>query len=271
VRSGNAPRRRQNVHPIQPLRTIHLRQHLIDDTVRYSRRIVSSVRWTLTSARRSLLERGRDRENGTEDAPLRRNRVKLVEEQNTRFRSRSTIEQIPHLFPSVAVPSSSASLPAAEKRLKERGREGGKTHTLLTRPNVLVQDLGPLDRNEVESALLRHRGREEGFTASWEAVEEKSARPKFQFNLDESSFSEGKRKRRKEREETVNAPGPQPQRTPRENRPIPSRPLQRLPQRLSCLMKSSNVRPLGFGFLKLDVSEGEGDETRLGGGEVFEG
>ena len=55
-------------------------------------------------------------------SPFRSDRVKLVEEHNTRFRRTRPLEQIPN--------------------------------SLLTRPDVLVEDLGTFDGDKIEAALL---------------------------------------------------------------------------------------------------------------------
>jgi hypothetical protein len=57
----------------------------------------------------------------------------------------------------------------------ERKRNAkAKTHALLTRPDVLVEDLRALDANEVEAALLCNGGGEESLSASGVTVEEET-------------------------------------------------------------------------------------------------
>ena len=67
------------------------------------------------------------------------NRIELVEEQDTRLGGFGSLEEI--------------------------------AYALLGSANVLVQDLGAFDRDEVQSTLTRDRGREKRFPAARIAVE----------------------------------------------------------------------------------------------------
>lgn len=66
------------------------------------------------------------------------------------------------------------------------------------------------------------------------------------------------------------APRPEPQRAAREDGAVLGRPLERLAEDSACLVQATNVRPLHFGLLELDVAERERDKVDLGGGEVVE-
>jgi hypothetical protein len=50
-------------------------------------------------------------------------------------------------------------------------------YTLFTRANVLVENLGPLDRDEVEPALFRDRRRQQRLAATREAVQKQAVQP----------------------------------------------------------------------------------------------
>lgn len=112
----DAPGRREYVDAIESLGAVHLREHLVDDSVRHTCRVVAAVR----IGRRSAIEL---RWAGRMNAPLWRDRVELVKEQDARLGGLRALEQI--------------------------------ADRLFARADVLVEDLGALDRDKVEAALFR--------------------------------------------------------------------------------------------------------------------
>lgn len=86
--------------------------------------------------------KGRNRRQHEVDAPLGRDRVKLVEEEHARLRCLSAVKQVPD--------------------------------ALLARADVLVEDFGALDADEVEAALFRDGRGEQRLAASRKSVQEQA-------------------------------------------------------------------------------------------------
>lgn len=84
----HTPSGSQNINPFQPFSTIHLCEHLIDDTIRYSSTIMTPVR---------IVNEGPVGRAGSSDRPFGCDGVKFIKKQHTRFGGAGTLKQISHL------------------------------------------------------------------------------------------------------------------------------------------------------------------------------
>lgn len=128
----DSPRSRQDVDSIETLRSVHLGQHLIHDSIRHSRRIMSSTSSPAISTCSFSCEPGL-----------------TVEERWSQTRQRIG-------YKASQLEPSRTNLAPTEPRMSIQEpilrRDG--THALLTCSDVLVEDLRTLDRDEVETALF---------------------------------------------------------------------------------------------------------------------